>query len=77
MGNVDVECTLMADGHVQVQRVRLEGRWVAVQQGRQWDDDFGRSVLVMLPDHTIIQLQLSPWSLTWNIVPRPSGRAIA
>ena len=55
----------------------MDGRWLTVQQGRQWDDDFGRCVLVMLPDQTVLHLQLSPQSLTWTIVPRPSGRAIA
>ncbi len=37
--HVDVECTFAAAGAVRVRRIALDGRWQAVEQGRQWQDD--------------------------------------
>jgi hypothetical protein len=64
-----VGCTFLADGTVQVQRVEIGGRWQPVGQGRQWLDEAGRHVLVMLPDDQIYELTLRYDILTWEIRP--------
>lgn len=71
MDPLGVECTFQADGSVQVRRVRLEGRWQSVAQGRQWLDAHGRHALVMLPDDQVQELLLRPETLTWTLVPAP------
>ena len=68
---IPVECTFTADGQVQVRRVKMEGRWHAVGQGRQWQDADGRHVLIMLPADEVQELLLRADSLTWVV--RPLG----
>ena len=50
MKAISVECKFMSNGAVQVRRVLLENTWLPVGQGRQWTDEVGRHVLVMLPN---------------------------
>ena len=68
MTTVSVECTFAADGRVQVRRVEVDGRWLTVEQGRQWLDQTGRHVLVMVPGRPVKELVLRPESLTWELV---------
>ena len=71
---VEVECSFESDGLVRIRRVRLAGRWRTVDQGRQWADDTGRHVLVLLPGG-VRELVLRADSLTWELRELP-GRAV-
>lgn len=66
-----VECTFQTDGTVIIRRLQFDGRWLAVEQGRQWVDREGRHVLVMLPGNSPQQLTLRSDTLTWEM--RPAG----
>lgn len=65
--NVAVECTFGEDGTVRLRRLRLHGRWQTVEQGRQWGDENGRHVLVMLAGGQVHEVVLNPATLTWSI----------
>ncbi len=69
MNGLSVDCSFGADGLVQVRRVRLDGRWQAVGQGRQWLDGNGRHVLIMLPDNEVRRLTLRRATLLWELQP--------
>ena len=73
MNGIGVNCTFKADGSVQVWRVQMNGRWQAVEQGRQWQDQNGRHVLIMFPGERVHELLLSRHSLAWELLP-PQGR---
>lgn len=62
-----VDCVFQADGTVQVRRVQLNGRWQHVGQGRQWLDEHGRHLLIMLPDNQPRELLLRAHTLTWEL----------
>ena len=68
---ISVECTFQADGRVRVRRVELNGRWYAIEQGRQWVDREGRHVLVMLNGSESRELLLRSDTMTWEN--RPVG----
>ncbi len=68
MKTVGVDCRFAEDGAVQVRKVQLNGRWQSVGQGRQWLDENGRHVLVMLPGDEVRELVLQPGSLSWGLV---------
>jgi hypothetical protein len=76
MEQVGVECTFEPDGRVRVRRIQLAGRWLPVAQGRQWVDDAGRHLLVMLPDEQIVELVLLAVDLTWRLAPRRGRRPV-
>ncbi len=67
MQHVGVECRFNSDGSVQVKKVLLNGRWQSVGQGRQWLDENGRHVLIMLPDDQVRELLL-PGTLRWQLL---------
>ncbi len=67
---LSVECVFMADGRVRVRRVRLGASWHMVEQGRQWVDESGRHVLLMLPGEQVTEIVLSPQTLNWEIAPQ-------
>ena len=67
---IGVECTIEKDGSVKVRRIELGDRWLAVQQGRQWLDEHGRHVLIMLPDSDVQEILLSANALQWQLVSR-------
>lgn len=69
---VGVECIFAEDGTVRARRIRLHGRWQAVEQGRQWRDENGRHLLVMLPTGQVYELLLRPHTLTWEVQPIPA-----
>ncbi len=69
---VAVDCRFLADGAVQVRQVQIDGRWQSVGQGRQWLDEDGRHVLIMLPNDQIQQLTLRYDILAWEITPLTS-----
>jgi hypothetical protein len=79
MQPVGVECRFSEDGLVQVKQVRLNGRWQPVGQGRQWGDENGRHVLIMLPGDEVRELLLPPATLRWHLLaprPRPKIQAV-
>ena len=76
MEQVAVDCTFNADGTVQVRRIARNGRWQTVEQGRQWVDGNGRSVLLMLPGGGVQTLVLRPATLRWELHPRRSGQTL-
>jgi hypothetical protein len=76
MTRIRVECIFERDGRVRVRRIEFDGEWRQVAQGRQWSDDMGRHVLVMLPGEQIEELVLLAADLTWRLVPRRNGRPV-
>jgi hypothetical protein len=76
MNQAGVECTFAADGQVQVRRIKLEERWVAVESGRQWLDENGRHVLIMLPNNAVRELILRMDTLVWELQMIKGGRQI-
>ena len=74
--NITVDCTIGRNGRVCLRRIKLNDAWLVVEQGRQWQDDAGRHVLVMRPNGQVEELLLSADSLRWELVPRRSGAQI-
>ena len=72
MKAISVECKFMSNGAVQVRRVLLEDTWLPVGQGRQWTDEAGRHVLVMLPNQQVRELLLRVQTLDWVVLPAPN-----
>lgn len=77
MEPIAVDCQFNEDGTVRVRRVKVRGAWQSVAQGRQWLDDEGRHVLIMLDDTDVRTLKLDAGSLSWEITPdQSSGTAV-
>lgn len=72
---VEVDCRFEADGRVRVRRVRLDGRWWPVEQGRQGEDAGGRFVLVMLAGGPVRRLRLDRRTLRWTLETLPGEGA--
>lgn len=77
MESVGVDCRFGQDGVVQVKQVQVNGRWLPVGQGRQWVDENGRHVLIMLPGNTVRELVLQPGTLRWGLVAVRGGGVTA
>ena len=77
MNSIGVECRFGNDGTVQVKKVQWNGRWQSVGQGRQWLDENGRHVLIMLPGERVQELVLQAGSLQWGLVERGKGAETA
>ena len=77
MESVGVECRFGQDGSVQVKKVQVNGRWQPVGQGRQWVDENGRHVLIMLSGDEVRELVLQPDTLRWGLVAVGSGGVTA
>ena len=67
---IGVECTIGKDGTVKVRRIEVGDRWLAVEQGRQWVDENGRHVLIMVPGGDAQEILLSANTLQWQLVSR-------
>lgn len=67
MTPVSVDGIFWADGSLRVRRIRLNGEWIPVGQGRQWTDDKGRHVLLMLHGEEVREMLLAPGALVWQI----------
>lgn len=76
MERVGVDCRFDASGRVRVRRIQRGEAWHSVAQGRQWQDEHGRHVLVMLPEEQIVELLLSAADLTWGLVTSPRRTAV-
>ena len=68
---IGVECRFLSEGRVEGQRIQIDGRWLTVEQGRQWVDRGGRHVLIMAPGMAAQELTLLPDTMTWQM--RPVG----
>lgn len=73
---VTVDCTISRNGRVWIHRIKLDEDWMMVEQGRQWQDEDGRHVLVMRPGGQVQELLLSTETLRWELVPRPGPQII-
>lgn len=73
---VEVDCTFDEDGRVRVRRIRLGRPWRPVEQGRQWVDDEGRHVLIMLSGG-VSELVLRADTLAWELRELPGSRRVA
>jgi exosome complex RNA-binding protein Rrp4 len=74
--NVTVDCTIGRNGRIWIKRIKLDDAWLVIEQGRQWQDENGRHVLVMRPGGQVEELLLSAKTLRWELMPRPSNRQI-
>lgn len=74
---IAVDCVFNQDGRVRVRRIQLNDQWFSIEQGRQWIDENGRHILINIPGAdvgtSVQEILLSPLSLQWEHVPRPSG----
>ncbi len=66
---IGVDCQFAADGTLRVRRIQVDGRWQAVGQGRQWVDQLGRHVLIMLAEGEVREILLRPETMTWLLLP--------
>lgn len=76
---VEVDCRFDIDGRVHVRRVRLDGRWLPAEQGRQGEDADGRFALVMLAGGPVRRLRLHRETLRWTLeaLPGDGGLGVA
>lgn len=65
---IGVDCTFNIDGQVRVRRIQVDDRWHVVDPGRQWLDEAGRHVLIMIPGGRVFEILLSFKTLTWSLV---------
>ncbi len=77
MHYIGVDCRFMIDGGVRVRRVHLAGNWMPAETGRQWRDDDGLHVLIMLSGSDVRELLLRGEQLRWVMLPRRGAPAIA
>ena len=66
---IGVDCQFEVDGTIRVRRIFVDSRWLPVSQGRQWIDNLGRHVLVMMPDGPAQEIRLQPDTMTWELLP--------
>ena len=64
---ISVDCSFDNEGHVRIRRIAVEDSWFVVEPGRQWLDEFGRHVLIMIPGGRVLEIVLSSETLTWTI----------
>lgn len=62
-----VDCVFDEEGMVRVRRIRVDEKWQPVAQGRQWHDEIGRHVLVMLHGQEVRELILPAQTLVWEL----------
>jgi hypothetical protein len=67
---ITVDCTISRNGRVWIHRVKFDENWMMVEQGRQWQDQDGRHVLVMPSGGKVEELLLSAETLRWELAPR-------
>jgi hypothetical protein len=67
MKTVDVECSFDSGGKVSVRRIAIDGEWIGVEQGRQWRDEAGLHVMVLLAGSRPAELLLARDALTWQL----------
>lgn len=65
MEQIGVDCIFAEDGTVRVRRIAVGGNWTGVEQGRQWLDEAGRHVLIMLDGREVREIVLINEELAW------------
>lgn len=70
-----VDCRFETDGSLSIKKICQNDRWRSVEQGRQWRDDEGHHVLLMI-DGRVFTLTLNAHTLQWDLS-RRLGRSIA
>ncbi len=73
---IEVDAVIARDGKANVKRIHLDGQWQTVEQGRQWQDEEGRHVLIMF-DGRVQELLLRSRTLCWELHSRGNNRAVA
>jgi hypothetical protein len=73
---IGVDCNFEEDGRVRLQRVRIDGKWQPVEQGRQWLDESGRHVLIMLGGQGVREILLDSRTLQWRLLQRRANPPI-
>lgn len=72
MRPISIDGIFWADGTLRIRRIRLDKEWVSVGQGRQWTDDDGHHVLIMLHGEEVREMILEPGALVWQLK-QPGG----
>jgi hypothetical protein len=73
-----VDAHFEADGTVRPRRFTWGRAWLDVSDvGRQWADEAGRHVLVMVSGRRTFELLLERESLTWRVVRTPDDAVAA
>jgi hypothetical protein len=67
MSLVGVDCVFTKEGTIRVSRVQLGEEWRPVSQGRQWQDQSGRHMLIMLVGGEVRQLTFHSDRMTWDL----------
>lgn len=67
MESIAVDSIIEEDGSVRVRRIRRNNVWEGVEQGRQWQDEDGRHVLLMLQGTSVREAVLSSGDLRWRL----------
>jgi hypothetical protein len=62
---VGVACFFDEEGKITVRRISMDNQWIDVSQGRQWVDDEGLHVLIMLANDRAHELILDRSSMNW------------
>lgn len=73
---IAVDGVFHEDGRITVRRVKMDDRWLPVDQGRQWADENGRHILIIIPGRAVEELLLSPQTLQWRLLSR-SGDSLS
>jgi len=76
MEQIGVDCIFDQDGTVRVRRITVGGEWKGVEQGRQWLDDAGRHVLIMLDSREVREIVLLNQELTWAMKARRGPQVV-
>lgn len=73
-----VDAHFEADGKVRPHRFTWAQEWLDVTDvGRQWDEEDGHHVLVMVASRHTFELLLAQESLSWRVVRAPDSIATA
>jgi hypothetical protein len=73
-----VEARHATDGSVHPQRFTWQGDWLSISDvGRQWMDEAGRHVLVMVSGRHTYELLLERGELLWHVVRAPERGVLA
>lgn len=78
MDNVEVTTRYDRDGKVIPLQVSWQGQVHGIESvGRQWVDEQGQHILIMLADGRVVELLFDRLTDKWYLIPRDSGRSLA
>lgn len=67
MEEIGVDCTILPDGNVQIRRIKVNDEWLVVTQGRQWVDQGGRHVMILIAGSESNHLIFGRDTLRWEL----------